>query len=242
MAHILVVEDERHLAEGLKFNLDAEGYRVTVVGDGPKALKTVEVSEPPVDLIVLDLMLPSMSGYAVCQSLREAGNKVPILMLTARKLPEDRARGFDVGTDQYMEKPFDLDELLSRCRNLLCRSRPKEDSHRSASKLVGSKFSFGQAEIDFDSFQVSVAGERLRLTTTEMKLLRYFVENEGSVVTRSELLENVWGFSTTPTTRTVDNFIRNLRKYFEEDAANPKHFLTVRAAGYRFVAAGEVDE
>lgn len=240
--HILVVEDERHLADGLRFNLDAEGYRVTVVGDGPQALKTVENSEPAVDLVILDLMLPGMSGYAVCQSLREGGNNVPILMLTARKLPEDRVRGFDVGTDQYMEKPFDLDELLSRCRNLLNRGRPAEDSGGATSKLTGSKFAFGQAEIDFDSFQVTVAGNRLRLTTTEMKLLRYFVENEGSVVTRSELLEHVWGFSTTPTTRTVDNFIRNLRKYFEEDPANPKHFLTVRAAGYRFVAEGEVDE
>jgi two-component system OmpR family response regulator len=186
-------------------------------------------------------MLPGMSGYAVCQSLRENGNNVPILMLTARKLPEDRARGFDVGTDQYMEKPFDLDELLSRCRNLLSRSRPKEGSRSATSKLADNKFAFGQAAIDFDSFQVTVAGNRLRLTTTEMKLLRYFVENEGSVVTRSELLEHVWGFSTTPTTRTVDNFIRNLRKYFEDDPANPQHFLTVRAAGYRFVAEGEVD-
>ncbi|MCG8586668.1 MAG: response regulator transcription factor [Pirellulales bacterium] len=238
MAHILVVEDEQHLAEGLKFNLDAEGYRVTVVGDGPKALKTVEKSEPPVDLVILDLMLPGMSGYAVCQSLREEGNNVPVLMLTARKLPEDRARGFDVGTDQYMEKPFDLDELLSRCRNLLNRARPKNGGP-AATRLIDSKFSFGRADIDFDSFQVTVAGKRLRLTTTEMKLLRYFVENEGSVVTRSELLEHVWGFSTTPTTRTVDNFVRNLRKYFEEDPANPRHFLTVRAAGYRFVAAGE---
>lgn len=242
MPHILVVEDERHLAEGLKFNLDAEGYRVTVVGDGPQAIKTVEKAEPPVDLVILDLMLPGMSGYAVCQSLREEGNNVPVLMLTARKLPEDRVRGFDVGTDQYMEKPFDLDELLSRCRNLLQRGRPREATGAAANKLVDSKFSFGQADIDFDSFQVTVAGKRLRLTTTEMKLLRYFVENQGSVVTRSELLEHVWGFSTTPTTRTVDNFVRNLRKYFETDPANPRHFLTVRAAGYRFVAAGETED
>ena len=242
MSHILVVEDEQHLAEGLKFNLDAEGYRVTVVGDGPKAIDAVAKSEPPVDLVILDLMLPGMSGYAVCQSLREQGDRVPVLMLTARKLPEDRVRGFDVGTDQYMEKPFDLDELLSRCRNLLARGRPPEQSAERSSKLVGSKFAFGDAEVDFDSFQVTVSGRRIRLTTTEMKLLQYFVENEGSVVTRSELLEHVWGFSTTPTTRTVDNFIRNLRKYFEADPANPRHFLTVRAAGYRFVAEGEADE
>ena len=241
MTHILVVEDERHLAEGLKFNLDAEGYRVTVVGDGPAALKMLESADPPVDLVILDLMLPGMSGYAVCQSLRETGNQVPVLMLTARKLPEDRARGFDAGTDQYMEKPFDLDELISRCRNLLSRGRPKAESP-AVSRLIDSKFAFGEAEIDFNSFKVSVADKRIRLTTTEMNLLRYFVENEGSVVTRSELLEHVWGFSTTPTTRTVDNFIRNLRKYFEEDPAHPKHFLTVRAAGYRFVAAGEVEE
>jgi two-component system OmpR family response regulator len=242
MPHILIVEDERHLAEGLKFNLDAEGYRVTVAGDGPSALSAVAAAEPPIDLVILDLMLPGMSGYAVCESLRESANRVPVLMLTARKLPEDRARGFDVGTDQYMEKPFDLDELLSRCRNLLQRGQTQVERKRTTSKLASSKFSFGRANIDFDSFQVTVAGRRLRLTTTEMKLLRYFVENEGSVVTRGELLEHVWGFATTPTTRTVDNFIRNLRKYFELDPAHPRHFLTVRAAGYRFVAEGEAEE
>lgn len=238
--HILVVEDEAHLAEGLKFNLDAEGYNVTVAGDGPTALKVVERGEPAVDLVILDLMLPGMSGYAVCESLRDEGNDVPVLMLTARKLPEDRIRGFDVGTDQYLEKPFDLDELLSRCRNLLARgSSRRNGSPTTNERSVGDTFEFGRAQIDFDSYQVTVDGKRVRLTTTEMKLLRYFIENEGSVVTRSELLEQVWGFAVTPTTRTVDNFVRNLRKYFEEDPANPRHFLTVRAAGYRFVSEGE---
>src|SRR5262249_31040103 len=182
------------------------------------------------------LMLPGMSGYAVCEALREQGSDVPVLMLSARTLVEDRIRGYDVGADQYLQKPFDLEELLSMTRNLLARraqTRPRADR-----KGVGSVYQFGRASVNFDTFAVTVAGEPLRLTHTEMKLLRYFAENEGSVVTRAELLEHVWGLSHMPTTRTVDNFIVNLRKYFEEDPAKPKHFLSVRGTGYRFVANG----
>ena len=237
MKHNLVVEDEEHLAIGIKYNLEAEGYDVTTVGDGPSALGLLEKDPHAVDLIILDLMLPGMSGYAVCQTLREKGNEIPVLMLSARTLVEDRIRGYDVGADQYLQKPFDLEELLSMTRNLLNR-RPRLVPSPSGMP-VGPIYEFGRAHVNFDTFVVSVAGQKQPLTHTEIKLLRYFVENEGIVVTRAQLLEHVWGMSRTPSTRTVDNFIVNLRKYFEEDPANPRHFLSVRGAGYRFVARGE---
>jgi two-component system, OmpR family, alkaline phosphatase synthesis response regulator PhoP len=235
--HILVVEDEQHLAFGIKYNLEAEGYEVTTASDGPAALKVFEDIDHSPDLVILDLMLPGMSGYAVCEALREKGNDVPVLMLSARTLVEDRIRGYDVGADQYLQKPFELEELLSMTRNLL--ARRLNSRSRASDKAVGSDYEFGRARVNFDTFSVSVDGQPLRLTHTEIKLLRYFAENEGLVVTRSELLENVWGLTHVPTTRTVDNFIVNLRKYFEEDPARPKHFLSVRGAGYRFVAKSD---
>jgi two-component system OmpR family response regulator len=237
MKHILVVEDEQHLAFGIKYNLEAEGFDVTTAGDGPAALKLIEEDARGVDLVVLDLMLPGMSGYAVCEALREKGNDVPVLMLSARTLVEDRIRGYDVGADQYLQKPFELEELLSMTRNLL--ARRTKSAPRANEQTVATIYQFGRATVNFDTFDVTVAGERIRLTHTEMKLLRYFVEKEGLVVTRAELLEHVWGMAHMPTTRTVDNFIVNLRKYFEEDPGKPKHFLSVRGAGYRFVASGE---
>ncbi|HZZ70746.1 MAG TPA: response regulator transcription factor [Pirellulales bacterium] len=238
MKHLLIVEDEEHLAIGMKYNFEAEGYDVTTAGDGPTALAKIEDREHPVDLVVLDLMLPGMSGYAVCEKIREGGNDVPILMLSARTLAEDRTRGFDVGTDQYLHKPFDLEELLARVKNLLARqSRRGGIASRGSDEL----YEFGRAQVNFDTFQVNVAGKSIRLTALEIKLLRYFVEHEGSVVTRNELLEQVWGFSKSPTTRTVDNFVMNLRKYFERDPGAPEHFLSVRGAGYRFVAVAAND-
>jgi two-component system OmpR family response regulator len=240
MQHILIVEDEEHLAIPIKYNLEAEGYHVTTVGDGPKALGLFHESPETIDLIILDLMLPGMSGYAVCEAIRNSGSTVPILMLSARTLVEDRIRGFNVGTDLYLQKPFDLEELMSIVRNLLARKR-RESAPPSAveSHLAGPVYRFGRAVVNFDTYQVTVDDKHLRLTSLEMKLLRYFVDHEGSVVTRAELLEQVWGMSHSPTTRTVDNFIVNLRKYFEIDPAQPKHFLSVRGAGYRFVASGE---
>jgi len=243
MQHILVVEDEAHLAIGIKYNLEAEGYLVTTVGEGPAALKLHEENPSSIDLIILDLMLPGMSGYAVCETLRQRGSDVPILMLSARTLTEDRIRGFDVGTDVYLQKPFDLDELLSVVRNLLSPRRRGAPTRATDSPPAESKstysFAGGRAHVNFDTYEVSVDGNSVRLTALEMKLLRYFVEHQGLVVTRAELLENVWGMSHSPTTRTVDNFIVNLRKYFEIDPSQPRHFLSVRGAGYRFVAAGE---
>jgi len=237
MHHILVVEDEEHLAIGIKYNLEAEGYQVTTVPDGPTALKAIEELAAQIDLVILDLMLPGMSGYAVCRSLRDAGNGVPVLILSARTLAEDRTRGFDVGADQYLMKPFDLDELLSRVRNLIARHATRL-VHAASTATAPSMYAFDDAQLNFDTFEVTVRGQPLRLTSMEMKLVRYFVENEGRVISREELLENVWGFENSPTTRTVDNFLLRLRKYFERDPARPRHFLSHRGAGYRFVADG----
>jgi two-component system OmpR family response regulator len=237
--HILVVEDEEHLATGIKFNLVAEGYRVTTIGDGRAALKLLTDSPEDVDLVVLDLMLPGMSGYAVCEALRAIDREIPVLILSARTLAEDRTRGFDVGANQYMTKPFDLDEFLSRVRNLLTFSRHRPENRKPVSPGSVGTYEFAEAKIDFETFEVIVKGEPVRMTQLELSLLRYFVENESRVIPRRELLENVWGMPGNINTRAPDQFIRRLRKIFEPDPAQPRHFLTIRDAGYRFVAQGE---
>jgi len=236
--HILVVEDEAHLATGIKYNLEAEGYRATTVADGPSALAFIEKNPEDVDLVILDLMLPGMSGYAVCEALRAGEQHMPVLILSARTLAEDRTRGFDVGADQYLMKPFDLDEFLSRVKNLLARYG-RRAGRRSRPSTPIHAYQFGDAKIDFDTFEVTVRGEPVRMTQMEMKLLRYFIENQGRVIPRRELLENVWDMPGHVNTRAPDQFIRRLRKAFEPDPAQPRHFLTIRDAGYRFVAAAE---
>jgi len=235
--HILVVEDEEHLATGIQYNLHAEGYRVTTAGDGREALRMIEDDPRKVDLVILDLMLPGMSGYAVCEQLRTIDKDLPVLILSARTLAEDRARGFNVGANQYLTKPFDLDEFLSRVKNLLVLHSREKRRSKTGGRM--SRFSFGEARIDFETFEVSVADRRVRMTQLEMSLLRYFVENQGRVIPRGELLENVWGLPGNLNTRAVDQFIRRLRKAFEPDPANPRYFLTIRDAGYRFVPAAE---
>ena len=237
MPHILVVEDEEHLAYGIQFNLEAEGYSVTTAGDGQAALAALATAEPPVDLVVLDLMLPGMSGYAVCEGLRARGSDVPVIMLTARTLVEDRIRGFDAGTDVYLQKPFDLEELISIVRNLLGRRgrterAPAENGGRDA------VVRFGDCMVNFDTWEATARGQPVRLTNLEMKLLRYLVEHEGVVVSRDELLKNVWGMTRAPATRTIDTFMLNLRKSFEANPSEPVHFLSVRGTGYRFVKGG----
>ena len=234
--HILVVEDEDHLAKGIKFNLEAEGYRVTTVGNGTSALKLFEDRQMIVDLVILDLMLPGMSGYAVCDALRGAGRDMPILMLSARTLPEDRSRGFDVGANQYLTKPFELDELLSRVKNLLTFDSKRKGLTARSAELKS--FEFGEVMIDFQTHQVTVRDKPVRLTSLEMKLLHYFCMHPGRVIPRTELLENVWSMPSSVTTRAPDQFIRRLRKYLEPDPAKPRHFLTLRDAGYRFVPNG----
>ena len=238
--HILIVEDEQHLATGIKYNLEAEGYRATAVGDGAAALRYIEEHPNEVDLVVLDLMLPGMSGYEVCETLRAGEKDMPVLMLSARTLAEDRARGFDVGADQYLTKPFDLDEFLSRVKSLLTLYSWRAGLGTRPAVRV-STFEFGDAKVDFESFQVTVRGEPVRMTQLEMKLLRYFVENEGRIISRRELLENVWGVPGYLNTRAPDQFIRRLRKALEPDPAHPRHFLTLRDAGYRFVAEPDLE-
>ena len=235
--HILVVEDERHLAMGIKFNLEAEGYRVTAIGDGPAALKLVEENEADIDLIVLDIMLPGMSGYSVCETLRQRGSDVPVLILSARTLSEDRTRGFDVGANQYLSKPFDLDELLSRVRNLLTHHARR---HQAASPVATTNgltiYEFGTAKLNFPQFEALVQGKPVPLTKREWELLEYFAQNEGRLIPRQEILERVWRMPGHIQTRAPDQFILRLRKTFEADPANPRHFLTIRDMGYRFVA------
>lgn len=232
---ILVVEDEPHLAVGIQFNLEAEGYQVISVGDGPKALQAIEAN-PQTDLVILDLMLPGMSGYAVCEAIRAAGNDVPILILSARTLSEDRTRGFDVGANQYLSKPFELDELISRVRNLLTHyKRGAPPANSSPSAPSSERYAFGDATINFTTFEVQVAGQPVQMTSLEMKLLRYFIEHEGRVIPRGELLEKVWNLPSTIDTRAPDQFLRRLRKIFEPVPAEPRYFLTLRDSGYRFV-------
>ncbi len=236
--HILLVEDEEHLSIGIQFNLEAEGYVVHAKADGQSALDHF-AEHPDVDLVILDLMLPGLSGYDVCQELRSKDQRVPILMLSARTLPEDRTRGFDVGADQYLTKPFELDELLSRVKNLLARSDREKGIFPSTEDRI---FSFGDAEINFDTHEVFVDGKQVRMTALELRLLEYFIQNEGRVIPRSELLENVWEMPANMQTRAPDQIIRRLRKTFESNPSIPRHFLTLRDAGYRFRASGEPEE
>lgn len=228
--HILIVEDERHIGIGLKFNCEAEGYSATLVNDGPTALRMLRDEPAKPDLIILDLMLPGMSGYAVLKSLREADHRMPVLILSARTLAEDRTRGFDLGADQYLMKPFELNELLSRVRNLLQR-------HGQVKKLENQDdiYQFQGHTINFTRHEISSNGETKNLTALEFDLLKFFVQHEGTVVTRTQILDKVWGLDSTPTTRTVDNFVLRLRRYFEQDPARPRHFLSIRGVGYRFV-------
>jgi two-component system OmpR family response regulator len=238
-SHILVVEDEEHLALGIKYNLVAEGFRVTVCGDGRAAVKLLTESRADFDLVVLDLMLPGMSGYAVCESLRAIDREMPVLILSARTLSEDRRRGFDLGANQYMTKPFDLDEFISRVRNLLAYSRRQDENRPAPPANRVAQFEFAGAKIDFDTCEVAVQGETVRMTKMELNLLRYFIENPARVIPRSELLENIWGMRGSVDTRAPDQFIRRLRKIFEPDPAQPRHFLTIRDLGYRFLPEGE---
>lgn len=229
--HILIVEDERHIGIGLKYNCEAEGYTATLVEDGPTALRLLQEDPSRIDLIILDLMLPGMSGYKVLETLRKADMQMPVMILSARTLAEDRTRGFDLGADQYLMKPFELPELLSRVRNLLHRRGQvrKPESQDDIYQFQGHSINFTRHEVSHSN------GEIKTLTPLEFDLLKYLVRNEGIVITRNQLLDRVWGLDSSPTTRTVDNFILRLRRYFEIDPAHPRHFLSIRGVGYRFV-------
>lgn len=230
---ILIVEDEEAIANGLLFNFEAEGYEPVVVGDGPRALNYLGEHPHDVDLVLLDLMLPGMSGYEICREIRNRDQEIPILVLSARTLSEDRAHAFDCGTDQYMTKPFALPELLSRVRNLLNRRRQLKHAYSS---LQREDYSFDGVRINFRTFELTHGEEVYSLTTMELQLLRYFIEHEGAVLSRAKILKDVWDQGAEVTSRTVDNFVMRLRKYIEDDPANPRHLLSVRGTGYRFVA------
>ncbi len=230
MSRVLVVEDERHLAEGLRFNLEAEGYQVTTVETGEAALDLVPAGAPAFDVVVLDVMLPGIDGFAVVSQLRQAGHFVPTLILTARDHPDDVLRGFAAGADDYLTKPFELAILIARIRGLLRR----RDWLRAPAREA---FRFEDKTVNFDRLELRVGDKVLPLTLMEANLLRYLIEREGRSVSRKEMLEQVWGLHEDTDTRAIDNFIVRLRRYIEDDPAHPRHLLTVRGVGYRFVAS-----
>ena len=232
---IMIVEDEEALANGLKFNFEQEGYEVVTVGDGGSALEVFQEMGESCDLIILDLMLPGLSGYETCQRIREIDNVVPILVLSARSLSEDKTLAFDCGTDQYMTKPFALPELLSRVRNLTERRttiRPGSEMNEGSLDVV----EFGDVRVDFSKFELTVNENIHNLTTMETQLLRYFVLNAEVVLSRSQILTDVWHESAEITSRSIDNFVMRLRKLIEKNPTEPLHILSVRGTGYRFVA------
>jgi DNA-binding response OmpR family regulator len=233
MSRILIVEDEQHLADGLRFNLDAEGHEVTVIGDGQKALEALMADRQRFDAVILDVMLPGKDGFTVAAELRAAEHYVPILMLTSRTRPEDVLKGFAAGADDYLPKPFELAILVARLNGLLRRGRWQAPSD------VGLKqpevFEFHGRRIDFDTMEVAAKGESHHLTLMECQLLRYLVKNAGKPVSRKAILEDVWNLDEETDTRAIDNFVVRLRRYIEDKPSSPKFLLTVRGVGYKFV-------
>ncbi len=227
MKTILIIEDDLAILRGLKDNLEYESYLVFTATDGEKGKDLIKEKKP--DLIILDLMLPKMSGYELCRKVREEGNKTPILMLTARGEEVDRVLGLDMGADDYVTKPFSVPELLARIRALFRRV------HLAQSRDLPDKLEFGDIQIDFKCFEAQKAGQLLELSRKEFGVLRLLAARSGEVVTRDELLDEVWGYDQYPTTRTVDNHIALLRSKFEEDPSNPRFLITVHGVGYKLV-------
>jgi len=224
---LLLVEDEPHIAQGLIFNLEEDGYQVTHVESGEEALE--QLTCKGFALVILDLALPGISGLEVCEKLREQENQIPILMLTARGTEQDRITGLSKGADDYLTKPFNLKEFLLRVAALLRRARWQPD------ELAQQTYSFGDNRIDLEKHRAETAHGTIQLTELEMKMLLLFFAEEGKILTRGELLEQVWGMSPETETRTLDNFIVRLRKYFEPEPAKPRFFRTVRGRGYSFI-------
>lgn len=247
MSRVLVVEDEAHLAQGLQFNLQAEGHEVEVAGDGEGALDRLVEKAEHFDAVVLDVMLPGKSGFEVASLLREKKNYVPILMLTARGRPEDVLEGFAAGADDYLPKPFELAILIARLEGLLRRSAWMKQSvvaggpetRAEKEPVAEDTFRFAGKTIDFAELELRSLGNTIHLTVMEAEFLRYLVRSGGRVVSRKALLEQVWGLHEDTDTRAIDNFVVRLRRYIEEDPAKPKHLQTVRGVGYRFVAEPE---
>jgi two-component system alkaline phosphatase synthesis response regulator PhoP len=259
MSAVLIVEDEKHLADGLRYNLEAEGYTVEVTGDGEAALALLLEQRQDFDAVVLDVMLPGKDGFTVAAELRRAGQFVPVLMLTARGRPEDVLRGFESGADDYLAKPFELAVLIARLNGLLRRRTWFQLAQGDAATLptparAGGRRADGQSDdepaaapeselfvfngktIDFAALELRSHEQTVRLTLMEAAVLRYLIKHEGRVVSRKSLLEDVWDLREDTDTRAIDNFIVRLRKYIEDEPARPKHLLTVRGVGYRFIA------
>jgi two-component system alkaline phosphatase synthesis response regulator PhoP len=234
MSRVLVVEDEEHLATGLRFNLEAEGYEVEVVETGEGALGILTEGGPRFDLVVLDVMLPGKDGFAVVSELRHAGQFVPVLMLTARNRAEDVLHGLAAGADDYLPKPFELPILIARIRGLLRRTQWQRPVGNQPVSPGNDKYLFAGKEIDFDALELHVGDRTLQLTLMEANLLRYLIRHEGKAVSRKAMLEEVWGVREDTDTRAIDNFIVRLRRYIEEEPSNPRHLRTVRGVGYRF--------
>jgi DNA-binding response OmpR family regulator len=245
MSDILIVEDEQHIADGIRFNLEAEGHSAVVAGNGEDALDLLLRDQHSFDAVILDVMLPGIDGFSVAAELRAAGQYVPLLMLTARGREEDVLRGFEAGADDYLTKPFELAILLARLRGLLRRHRwngrealssgaaPPRQSPADAP--ADEAYTFAGRTLDFAAMEVRARGESHRLTLMECELLRYLVKKAGVPVSRRAILEDVWGLHEGTDTRAIDNFIVRLRRYIEDKPATPRFLLTVRGVGYRFV-------
>jgi two-component system, OmpR family, alkaline phosphatase synthesis response regulator PhoP len=252
MSRVLGVEDESHLANGLSYNLEAEGHSVEVVGDGEAALDRLLARKEDFDAVVLDVMLPGKDGFAVASELREAKNFVPVLMLTARGRPEDVLKGFSSGADDYLAKPFELAILLARLTGLLRRTQwlrsgaavsdPALAKTAADAAKPGDVFSFRGKTIDFGTHELSTKQGKIQLTLMEADLLRHLIRSNGRVVSRKSILEEVWGLKEDTDTRAIDNFVVRLRRYIEDDPARPRHLLTVRGVGYRFLAEPEAGD
>lgn len=231
---ILIVEDEKHLAEGLRFNLEAEGFETEIAADGQIALEILSAEENFFDAIVLDVMLPLVDGFTVAKTVRGAENYTPILMLTARNRPEDVLQGFEAGADDYLPKPFELQIFLARLNGLLRRREWfKKESKTSIESEI---FEINNKLIDFSNLELRSETETIKLTLMEAKLLRYLIENAGKAVSRKTILEEVWDLNEDTDTRAIDNFIVRLRRYLEDAPESPKILQTVRGIGYRFVS------
>jgi two-component system alkaline phosphatase synthesis response regulator PhoP len=225
---ILLVEDEENLQDTLKLNFEIEGYNVVSAYNGVEALKAIQ--NEYFDLIILDVMLPEIDGIAVCENIRLSNTEIPILMLSAKNQSSDRVLGLKKGADDYVTKPFSLEELLIRVKMLINKSKKI-----SAKEPVADEYNFGKNIINFKSLEcTNKTGESVALTKKEIMLLKLLIENKNEVVPREKILQSVWGYNIYPTTRTVDNFILNFRKYFEDDSRNPKYFHSVRGIGYKF--------
>lgn len=231
MSRILLVEDEEHLQHALKLNLEMEQYVVFAVSDGNNAIKAFK--EQKFDLVILDVMLPEMDGLMVCEHIRLHNSDVPVLFLSAKSTPADRINGLRKGADDYLTKPFDLEELLLRVRKLIIKN---EKLAQSETGKQLSEYVFGPSKINFESYEAQGVHGKVELTKKEILLMKLLIENNNQVVSREHILKVVWDYTVIPNTRTIDNFILALRKYFEEDPKNPVYIQSVRGVGYKFVA------